>query len=128
LILDSSAIVAIVLREPEFENLLTRLSEARHLGIGVPTLVETAIVLSARISGDARGMLARFLQEGNITTVPFGDAHFGVAVEAWLRYGKGRHPAALNFGDCMSYAVAKVAGELLLCRGDDFPKTDLPLA
>jgi ribonuclease VapC len=128
LILDSSAVVAIALREPEFEDLLARLSRARNVGIGVPTLTETAIVLSARISGDARGLLARFLQEGNISTVPFGDAHFGVAVEAWLRYGKGRHPAALNFGDCMAYAVAKVADEPLLCRGEDFADTDLKLA
>ena len=128
MILDSSAVVAIVLREPEFEGLLARLSRARNVGIGVPTLTETAIVLSARISGDARGLLARFLQEGNISTVPFGDAHFGVAVEAWLRYGKGRHPAALNFGDCLAYAVSKVANEPLLCRGDDFAKTDLTLA
>lgn len=128
MILDSSAVIAIALREPEFEELLTRLSAARNVGIGAPTLTETAIVLSARVSGDARGLLARFLQEGNISTVPFGDAHFGVAVDAWLRYGKGRHPAALNFGDCMAYAVAKVADEPLLCRGDDFQKTDLTLA
>lgn len=128
MILDSSAVVAITLREPGFEDLLNRLSAARHVGIGVPTLTETAIVLSARISRDARGLLARFLQEGNIISVPFGDAHFGVAVDAWLRYGKGRHPAALNFGDCMAYATAKVAGEPLLCRGDDFAKTDLELA
>ena len=97
-------------------------------GIGVPTLTETAIVLAARLGRDTRGLLARFLQEGTISTVPFGEAHFGVAVEAWLRYGKGRHPAALNFGDCLAYSAAKVAGEPLLCRGDDFAKTDLPLA
>ena len=128
MILDSSAVVAIALREPGFEELLTRLSGARNAGIGVPTLTETAVVLSARTSGDARGLLARFLQEGNISTVPFGDAHFGVAVEAWLRYGKGRHAAALNFGDCLAYAIAKVTDEPLLCRGDDFSKTDLLLA
>ena len=128
MILDSSAVVAIALREPEFEDLFARLAGTRNVGIGVPTLTETAIVLSARISGDARGLLARFLQEGDISTVPFGDAHFGVAVEAWLRYGKGRHPAALNFGDCMAYAVAKVSDEPLLCCGDDFQKTDLTLA
>ena len=128
MILDSSAIVAMAMREPGFEDLLDRLSAARRVAVGVPTLTETAIVLSARMSGDARGLLARFVQEGNISTVPFGDAHFGVAVDAWLRYGKGRHPAALNFGDCLAYAVAKVADEPLLCCGDDFHKTDLALA
>ena len=60
--------------------------------------------------------------------VPFGELHFGAAVEAWLRFGKGRHPAALNFGDCMSYAVAKVANTPLLFVGEDFPQTDIEIA
>jgi len=60
--------------------------------------------------------------------IPFGEAHYGSAVEAWLRYGKGRHPAGLNFGDCMAYATARVAGRPLLCTGEDFPRTDLELA
>jgi ribonuclease VapC len=127
-ILDSSAIVAIALKEPGFEELLGRLARARHVGVGVPTLTETAIVLSARLNQDARGVLSRFLMEGSIATVPFGDAHFAAAVDAWLRYGKGRHPASLNFGDCLSYATARLAGEPLLCVGNDFAQTDLPLA
>jgi len=85
-------------------------------------------VLSVRLRRDARGLLARMLSEAQIGILPFTDAHFGVAVHAWLAYGKGRHPAALNFGDCMSYASARVAGEPLLCVGDDFSRTDLPLA
>ena len=128
MILDTSAVVAIALREPGFEELLTKLLGDSRAGVGVPTLTETAIVLSARLGRDARGLLARFLQEGSIATVPFGDAHYGVAVEAWLRYGKGRHSAALNFGDCMSYATAKLSAQPLLCSGDDFSKTDLTLA
>ncbi|HEX7838922.1 MAG TPA: type II toxin-antitoxin system VapC family toxin [Kofleriaceae bacterium] len=63
-----------------------------------------------------------------IEVVPFTDAHDGIAVEAWLRFGKGRHPAALNFGDCLTYAVAKVTTRPLFCTGDDFTKTDLELA
>ena len=94
----------------------------------MPTLTETAIVLSARLNQDACGVLSRFLMEGSIATVSFGDAHFAAAVEAWLRYGKGRHPASLNFGDCLSYATARLAGEPLLCIGNDFTQTDLPLA
>jgi ribonuclease VapC len=128
LILDTSAIVAIALKEPGFEDLLEKLTEASQVGVGVPTVTEAAIVLSARLRQDARSLLSRLLLEGSIATIPFGDAHFGLAVEAWLRFGKGRHPAALNFGDCMSYATAKLAGEPLLCTGDDFPKTDLALA
>ena len=128
MILDTSAIVAVALKERGFEDLLEKLAEASHVGVGVPTMTETAIVLSARLKQDARSLLSRFLLEGSITTIPFGDAHFGLAVEAWLRFGKGRHPAALNFGDCMSYATARLAGEPLLCTGDDFSKTDLALA
>lgn len=128
MILDTSAIIAISLKEPGFEGLLDKIFHAPSIGVGVPTLTETAIVLSARLRQDARAFLARFLLEGSVSTVPFGDAHFSMAVDAWLRYGKGRHAAALNFGDCLSYATAKLAGESLLCTGDDFSMTDLELA
>lgn len=125
MILDSSAIVAILLREPDFEPLLDVVCTTDELGVGVPTLVETGIVLSARIGHDARGMLSRFVVEAGIATIPFGDAHWSAAIDAWLRYGKGRHSAALNYGDCLAYATARVAGKLLLCVGNDFAQTDL---
>lgn len=128
MILDSSAVVAIMLREPEYESLLTRIASAPRVGIGAATLLEAGIVLSARLQQDARGRLARLLQESGISVVPITDAHFGVAMDAWLRFGKGRHPAGLNFGDCLAYATAVVAGEPLLCVGDDFPQTDCVLA
>ena len=128
MIIDSSALVAIVLQEPEAEHLLSRMREASTLAIGAATLLETGIVLSARLHDDARGLLARLLQESGIAVMDVTEAHFGVAMDAWLRYGKGRHPAALNFGDCLSYAVSVVAGEPLLCVGDDFPQTDCVLA
>ena len=128
MILDTSAIVAVVFREPDFERVQNKSGESRTVGIGVPTLLETGIVLSARMSEDARGLLGRFVVESGITTIPFGDTHFQVAVDGWLRYGRGRHPAALNFGDCMSYATATIAGEPLLCVGDDFSRTDIDLA
>lgn len=127
MIVDTSAVVAIVMREPGFETLVRRLGHAVHPGIAAPTLAETAIVLSARMATDARALLARLVDEAGITVVPFGEVHYATAVEAWLRFGKGRHPARLNFGDCLSYAVAMLAGEPLLCTGHDFPKTDLPL-
>jgi ribonuclease VapC len=128
MILDTSAIVAIALKEPGYEELLRKVVDAPGLAVGVPTLTETAIVLSARLRQDARALLARFLLEGSVATVPFGDAHFSMAVDSWLRYGKGRHPAALNFGDCLSYSTAKLAGEPLLCTGEDFSMTDVELA
>ena len=128
MILDSSAVIAIVLREPEYESLLARMASAPQLRIGAASLLESGIVLSARLGQDARGMLARLLQESGIVVVAVTDAHFGSAMDAWLRFGKGRHPAGLNFGDCLAYAVAMVAGEPLLCVGADFPQTDCLLA
>ena len=128
MILDSSAIVAILFREPGFETLLDKLERSASPAVGVPALTEAAIVVSARLRRDARSLLARFLAQGDIAAVAFGEEHYGTAVEAWLRFGKGRHKAALNFGDCMAYAIAKVAGQPLLCTGDDFSRTDVKLA
>ncbi len=88
----------------------------------------STIVLSARLHRDARGLLARFCQEAGIVTIPFGEAHYSAAIDAWLRFGKGRHPAALNFGDCLSYAAASLAAEPLLFVGEGFTRTDLVLA
>jgi len=128
MILDTSAVVAILFREPGCEVLLDKLAAASNPAIGVPTLTEAAIVVSSRIKRDARALIARFLMEGSIATVPFGEDHYGIAVEAWLRYGKGRHGAALNFGDCMSYATAKLSDQPLLCTGENFSRTDLRVA
>jgi ribonuclease VapC len=69
-----------------------------------------------------------FLEEAQITVVPFTDRHYGTAVGAWIKNGKGRHPAALNFGNCLAYAVARQSGLPLLCAGDDFAQTDLYVA
>jgi ribonuclease VapC len=128
MILDSSAIIAIMFQEPGYKAVLEKLGTAVEVGVGAPTPVECSIVLSARLNQDARGLLARFLEEASVTIVPFSDAHYGTATGAWLKYGKGRHPAGLNFGDCLAYAVAKLTAMPLLCLGDDFPQTDLPLA
>lgn len=128
MILDSSAIVTLFLKEPGHETVRRKLVEAPVLAVGAATLVEAAIVLSARLDRDMRGSLARFIEENQVITIPFTEGHYGLAVTAWLKYGKGRHPAGLNFGDCMAYAVAKAAEMPLLCVGDDFPQTDLPLA
>jgi ribonuclease VapC len=128
MILDSSAIVAIAMQELGFEQLIDLLGNADHVAIGAPTIVETAIVLSSRMGVDARGLLARMMDDVGIDIIAFSDQHYVVAVDAWLRFGRGRHPAALNFGDCLSYAAAIVANDELLAIGDDFPKTDVRLA
>jgi len=126
-ILDSSAVVAVLLGEPDHDWLVRRIGPAPVIGIGAPTLAETAIVLQARLGDQGRTLLSRFAEEAELTSVPFGEPHWRAAADAFRRFGKGRHRAALNFGDCMSYATARVAGDRLLCVGDDFAKTDLSL-
>ncbi len=128
MIVDSSALVTVLLREPGHERVLARLIEEPVAGVGAPTLAETGIVLAWRMGVAGRTMLARFVQEVGLVVVPFGDEHWGVAADAFLRFGKGRHAARLNYGDCLTYAVARLADEPLLCIGDDFAQTDLPLA
>jgi ribonuclease VapC len=128
MILDSSAVVAVFLKEPGSGDLVTKLASARAVGIGAPTLVEAGIVLTARMGNQAHALLSQFLTEFSVVTVPFGEEHWRTAVLAYRRFGKGRHAAALNFGDCMSYATAKLSQQPLLCRGTDFARTDLAVA
>jgi ribonuclease VapC len=128
MIVDSSAIVAIVFQEKGFEEVLHKLLTSENAAIGAPTLIESAIVISARLRKDARALLSRIIMEASIVVIPFDEVHFGTSVEAWLRYGKGRHSAKLNFGDCLAYATAKIAGQPLLCTGTDFSKTDIEVA
>ena len=126
MIVDSSAIVAIVLREPGWEKVVARLGAEATPAIGAPTLAETGLVLTAKIGTKARILLSRLLQETGLTVIPFAEEHWRIAVDAYARFGKGRHAAALNFGDCLTYAVARLAGQPLLFVGGDFSKTDLP--
>lgn len=95
--------------------------------IGAPTRLETGMVMMAWFGPRGKRALARFLRENAIATVAFGEEHAAVALDAYSRFGKGRHPAALNFGDCCTYAIASLADEPLLCVGDDSAKTDLLL-
>jgi len=128
MILDTSAVVALFFAEPGYREILDKIGRADAVGMGTPTLVETGIVLAARLGHDPRPLLARFLAEAEVVEVPFGPEHLREAISAYLRFGKGRHPAALNFGDCMTYAVARLAERPLLCVGDDFSLTDLEAA
>ena len=91
-------------------------------------LAETGIVLHARLGAAADGMLERMLDELAIQKIPFGEVHWREAVDAFRRFGRGRHAASLNFGDCLTYAAARLAGEPLLFVGDDFARTDLERA
>lgn len=128
MIVDSSALLAIVFREEGWETLLTTLETSPGAAAGTPTLAETGIVLQARLGEDAHGVLERLLDELAIQEVPFGEIHWREAVDAYHRFGEGRHAAGLNFGDCLTYAVARLAGEPLLFVGEDFGATDLEVA
>jgi ribonuclease VapC len=126
-IIDSSAILAIFFRERGSEAMLSAILDADFAGIGSPTAAETGLVLTSRLESNATGFLLRFFQETGIEIVPFTELHWQRAVDAYARFGRGRHPAALNFGDCMTYATSALARQPLLCRGEDFRKTDLEL-
>lgn len=125
MILDTSALLTIVFREPGFERVLAKVQEAALVAAGTPTLVETGIVLEARLGERAPGLLERLLDELAVEEISFGSNHWREAIRAFRKYGRGRHPAALNFGDCMTYAVARLSGEALLHTGEDFGLTDV---
>src|SRR5215216_4860816 len=106
MILDTSAIVAILIKEAAFEKLLDGIAAADFVAVGSPTVLECAMVMTSRVTQDARVIVGGLLRKMNVEIIPFTADHFDAAIEAFLRFGRGRHPAALNFGDCMSYAVA----------------------
>jgi ribonuclease VapC len=129
-LLDSSALVALVMAEESARAVFDALSESPMRAIGAPSLVKTAMVLDGRravASSSAMSDLALVMARFEVAVLPFGQDHWPVAWAAFLRYGKGRHPAGLNFGDCLTYAVAKLSGLPLLCVGGDFAQTDLTL-
>ena len=128
MVLDSSAIVAILLKEPGYEGLIEAVERAEIVAVGAPTVLETAMVLSTRLRQDARPVILAFLRHVGAETVPFSEEHADAAVTAYLRFGRARHPAGLNFGDCMTYAVASIAGMPLLFTGEDFARTDVDKA
>jgi len=128
MILDTSAIVAVLLGQAESAVLARALLADAPSAVGAPSLAEAAIVLQARLGPRGLADLRGFLVEFDVHAVPFGEEHWRQAGMAFARYGKGRHPAGLNFGDCLTYAVAKLSGLPLLCVGDDFSQTDLTLA
>ncbi len=128
MICDSAAIVAIMLREPGWDAIARKLTSDPSPAVAGPTLTEIGIVLTAKLRRSAGPLVARFLQDAGVDIIPFGEHHWRAAVDAYVRYGKGRHAAALNFGDCLVYAVAKLSGQPVLCVGDDFTKTDLSIA
>ncbi len=128
MIVDASALLAIVFQESGYEDVLDRILSAPVVAAGSPTLAEAGIVLHARLGASAHGLLERLLDELAIEEISFGSVHWREAVEAYREFGKGQDPAGLNFGDCLTYAVARLSAEPLLFVGEDFRQTDLESA
>lgn len=126
--LDSSALLAILLSESGSLDLVDQILDTDVVRVGTPTLAETAIVLGSRRGKPSAREVARLIEELGVTVVTFGAAEWAVAVDAYDRFGRGKHAARLNFGDCLAYATARTAGDSLLFVGNDFSKTDVPRA
>ena len=126
--LDTSAILAIVSEEPEAKIFAKIIAETDCV-IGAPTCLEALIVVRGRANPAQLQQLQNILANKNVVTVGFGPEHVATAEAAFERFGKGmQHPARLNFGDCMAYAVARMAQAPLLFKGDDFTRTDVASA
>jgi len=125
MVIDTSALLAIFLAEPERMRFLNLIVEAPARLISAANVLETGIILEAR-RGEAAGReFDLFIVRATLDVVSVDGEQVEIARSAWRKYGKGRHPAALNFGDCFAYALAKSSGEPLLAKGTDFTLTDI---
>ncbi len=128
MIVDASALLSILEQENDAERIAHAMGGAASLSISAATLFETALVICGRRGDAGEAELDLLVRKLELRIVPFGDAQVGHARRAFRLYGKGRHAARLNFGDCFSYALAKATGEPLLFKGDDFAQTDIEAA
>ena len=127
MVIDTSALAAIFFAEPERQKFLAAITSAESRLISSATILESGIVLESR-QGEAAGReFDLFVLRANLRVVPVDADQVELARIAWRKYGKGRHPAGLNFGDCFSYSLAKFSGEPLLAKGTDFSLTDVEI-
>lgn len=125
MVIDTSAVTAVLLHEPERDVMIRQMTDAPRVLISSGTLLESAIVIEAR-RGEAGGReLDLFLHRLDAVTVEVDEEQVEAARAAWRRFGKGRHPAGLTYGDLFAYALSRVSGEPLLYTGDDFSRTDV---
>jgi ribonuclease VapC len=124
-VIDTSALLAIFLAEPERKPFLDSIFQAETRMISAASVLETGIVLESRRGESAGREFDLFLVRANLQIVSLDSEQVEIARSAWRKYGKGRHPAGLNFGDCFAYALAKFTGEPLLAKGNDFAATDI---
>ena len=128
MIVDSSALVAIMVREHDADKLIDLIGQTGRCKVPAPALVEASIVLGARGGQTMLDLLDEYLVKARIAKLSFTADHAAVAAEAFLRGGKGRHAAGLNFGDCISYATARLEAMPLLFKGGEFRLTDVECA
>lgn len=128
MVVDSSALVAILGKDPDRDAYLSTLMGDAAPVISALTFVEASMVMEGRQGAAAAIDLEMLIHAAGIEVVPFDERQAEAARMAWRKFGKGRHPARLNLGDCCVYALAKVTGEPVLCKGDDFARTDIEVA
>ena len=125
MILDTSALVAILYGEPEREPFIRAIHDAESCRLSIANFVELSIVIERQLGPDAARQADAFIRRAGIVPEPVTIEHGLLARQAYLDYGKGRHPAGLNFGDCFAYALAKASRQPLLFKGQDFARTDI---
>jgi ribonuclease VapC len=125
MILDTSALVAILYGEPEAQDFVERIHSAAVCRISVANHVELSIVVESQLGPDGTRQAEAFLRRAGVVVEPVTIEQGDLARQAFLDFGKGRHRAGLNFGDCFAYALARAMGEALLFKGDDFAMTDI---
>ena len=125
MVIDTSAILAVLFKEPERDRFAAAISSASVRLVGSVNAFESAVVVLSRKGPAGLRELDLLFHVASIETIPFTDEHLRLAREAYQRYAKGRHPAGLNLGDCCAYALSRHSGEPLLFKGDDFARTDV---
>ena len=125
MVIDTSALLAILSDEPERRSFNEAIEFAESVALSAASFIETSIVVEARFGAEGVRDLDHFLSSAAVDVIDVDVEQAYVARRAFTEFGKGRHPAALNFGDCFSYSLAKVRGEKLLFKGGDFSKTDI---
>ncbi|HKH48946.1 MAG TPA: type II toxin-antitoxin system VapC family toxin [Thermoanaerobaculia bacterium] len=125
MVIDTSALVAILFDEPERRSFNEAIEAAESRALSTANFVEISMVLESRLGAEGLRDLDLFIERAGIKLVAVDSEQAHMARRAFSQFGKGRHPAGLNYGDCFAYALATVLGEPLLFKGDDFSKTDI---
>ncbi|NIM17949.1 MAG: PIN domain-containing protein [Candidatus Aminicenantes bacterium] len=127
MVIDTSALVAILLGEPEAKKIARAIANDNKRLISAFSFLKSSIVIESKKGEDGARELDLLINKIQLEIISMNSAQTEAARKAWREFGKGRHPAALNIGDCCAYALAKITGEPLLFKGDDFSKTDISL-